>query len=110
MNVYAVQLDIVWENKHANHVKVRALLESAAPTICYDVRFPEHFRSAVRLGANLYFVIACWPVMREHHWVTLLQAGAIDNQAYVVGVNRCGNDPKFAYPGRSMIIDPHGQV
>jgi omega-amidase len=219
MNIYAVQLDIVWENKHANHVKVRALLESAAPTagslvvlpemfatgfsmnvgtitdsltheteeflaataqhygiyllgglvtggptgrgrneavvyspqgievaryqkmqpftlggesinyaagdspiifpwegftvaplICYDLRFPEHFRSAVRLGANLYCVIACWPVMREHHWVTLLQARAIENQAYVIGVNRCGNDPTFAYPGRSMIIGPHGQI
>jgi predicted amidohydrolase len=42
--------------------------------------------------------------------VTLLQARAIENQAYVAGVNRCGTDPKFSYSGRSLIVDPHGQI
>ena len=43
-------------------------------------------------------------------WVALLKARAIENQAYVVGVNRCGKDPKLAYSGRSLIIDPKGEV
>jgi predicted amidohydrolase len=42
--------------------------------------------------------------------VTLLQARAIENQAYVIGVNRCGKDPKYTYFGRSLIVDPHGKI
>jgi omega-amidase len=82
----------------------------AAPFICYDLRFPELFRGAVRQGAQLFVVIANWPAARVHHWVTLLQARAIENQAYVVGVNRCGNDPQLAYPGRSLIVSPRGEI
>ncbi len=81
-----------------------------APFICYDLRFPEIFRTAVMQGANLYTVIASWPVTREEHWVALLKARAIENQAYVVGVNRAGKDPQYVYPGRSLIVDPHGKV
>jgi omega-amidase len=81
-----------------------------APFICYDLRFPEVFRGAVRRGAQLFAVIANWPVMRIQHWVTLLQARAIENQAYVVGVNRCGDDPKLKYNGRSLIVNPHGEI
>jgi predicted amidohydrolase len=83
---------------------------TTAPLVCYDLRFPEVFRSAVARGTQLYAVIANWPVKREMHWVTLLQARAIENQAYVVGVNRCGADPKHTYSGRSMVIDPHGKI
>jgi omega-amidase len=83
---------------------------TVAPFICYDLRFPEVFRSAVRSGAQLYTVIANWPVKRQNHWLTLLQARAIENQAYVVGVNRCGVDPKYTYSGRSLVVDPHGTV
>jgi omega-amidase len=81
-----------------------------APFICYDLRFPELFRMAVRQGAQLYVVIANWPASRVHHWVTLLQARAIENQAYVVGVNRCGSDPKVAYAGRSLVVSPRGVI
>lgn len=81
-----------------------------APFICYDLRFPEIFRAAVRRGAQLFTVIANWPQAREAHWITLLQARAIENQAYVAGVNRCGQDPKLAYSGRSLIIDPRGTI
>ena len=83
---------------------------TVAPFICYDLRFPEVFRRAVREGAQLYTVIANWPQAREAHWITLLQARAIENQAYVAGINRCGHDPKLAYGGRSLIIDPRGQI
>jgi omega-amidase len=81
-----------------------------APLVCYDLRFPESFREAARMGASLMVVIANWPVARIDHWVTLLRARAIENQAYVIGVNRCGRDPEFTYPGRSLVIDPHGSV
>lgn len=81
-----------------------------APFICYDLRFPEVFRAAVKKEANLFVVIANWPAPREAHWLTLLKARAIENQAYVVGVNRCGNDPKLHYSGRSQIIDPRGEI
>lgn len=83
---------------------------SVAPFICYDLRFPEVFRAAMRRGANLFTVIANWPVARIEHWVTLLRARAIENQAYVAGVNRCGADPKLAYTGRSVIVDPGGEI
>ena len=81
-----------------------------APFICYDLRFPEHFRAATRRGAQLITVIASWPVPRISHWVTLLQARAIENQAYVAGVNRSGTDPHLAYNGRSVIVNPRGEI
>jgi predicted amidohydrolase len=83
---------------------------TVAPFICYDLRFPEVFRPAAARGANLIVVIASWPSVRDDHWVTLLKARAIENLAYVVGVNRCGNDPKLYHSGRSMIYDPHGRA
>lgn len=83
---------------------------TVAPLVCYDLRFPEHFRSAVRRGANLYTVIASWPVKRYHHWLTLLQARAIENLAYVIGVNRTGSDPHLHYNGRSVVVSPHGHI
>lgn len=80
------------------------------PFICYDLRFPEIFRSAVRHGAEMFLVIANWPTKRVHHWTALLQARAIENLAYVVGVNRSGTDPQHVYTGRSLIVDPHGTI
>src|ERR1051325_287481 len=77
---------------------------TVAPFVCYDLRFPELFRAAARRDAQLLVVIASWPVKRIHHWVTLLQARAIENQAYVVGVNRCGDDPKNHHNGHSLIL------
>lgn len=82
-----------------------------APLICYDLRFPELFREAGRQGAEAFIVIASWPIARVHHWSTLLRARAIENQAYVIGVNRVGTDPTpLSFPGRSVIIDPSGAV
>ncbi len=83
---------------------------TVAPLICYDLRFPEVFRAAVTRGANLFLVIANWPQVREEHWITLLRARAIENQAYVVGVNRCGSDPGLIYSGRSLVVGPRGEL
>jgi len=78
---------------------------------CYDLRFPEIFRRAtLARGAEILTVIASWPLPRDQHWLTLLRARAIENQAYVIGVNRSGTDPKFTYFGRSLIVDPKGEV
>lgn len=79
-----------------------------APFICYDLRFPELFRPAARAGAELIVVIANWNGKRSEHWVRLLQARAIENQAFVLGVNRSGRDPHVLYDGRSALFDPHG--
>ena len=80
-----------------------------APFICYDLRFPEVFRPAALAGAELLVVMACWPSVRSEHWVRLLQARAIENQAYVLGVNRCGAEPNLQFDGRSAAFDPHGE-
>jgi omega-amidase len=80
------------------------------PAVCYDLRFPELFRTGATRGAELICVIANWPAARESHWLALLKARAIENQAYVAAVNRCGRDPNVAYSGRSQVIDPRGEV
>jgi predicted amidohydrolase len=84
-----------------------------APTVCYDLRFPELFRRAMARSdraVELMTVIANWPVARIEHWMALLRARAIENQAYVAGCNRVGKDPALVYNGRSQIIDPSGTV
>jgi omega-amidase len=81
-----------------------------APLICYDLRFPEVARDAVRQGAEVLVYQAAWPARRIQHWLTLLQARAIENQAYVIGVNRCGQEPTAHYCGRSVVVDPHGVI
>lgn len=81
------------------------------PLICYDLRFPEIWRLAtVDLGAELFTLGASWPAPRHQHWLTLLSARAIENQAYVLGLNRCGRDPFLAYLGGSRLIGPKGEV
>ena len=79
-----------------------------APTICFDLRFPELYRDAVKAGANLFTVQAAWPEARINHWNTLLKARAIENQAYVAAVNCVSPDGK--YTGNSQIINPLGEI
>lgn len=80
------------------------------PAICYDLRFPELFRQGVMLGAELIVLGANWPETRQDHWRSLLIARAIENQAFVLGVNRTGSDPHLAYAGGSIAIDPRGTI
>lgn len=81
------------------------------PFVCYDLRFPELFREAAAASRpELFAVIASWPEKRIQHWMTLLQARAIENQAFVVGVNRVGSDPYYKYCGRSLIVNPQGEI
>ena len=80
------------------------------PFICYDLRFPVWTRNI----ANQYdaaIFIANWPERRSWHWKLLLQARAIENQCYVIGVNRVGTDGNgINYSGDSSIIDPWGNI
>ena len=84
---------------------------TVAPLICYDLRFPELFRQAAAARQpELFVIIASWPEKRILHWARLLQARAIENQAYIVGVNHVGDDPYYHYCGRSLILDYNGDI
>lgn len=78
--------------------------------ICYDLRFVELFRTLALNGAEMMIIPAEWPAVRLHHWRTLLQARAIENQCFVLGCNRVGSDANNDFPGHSMIVDPWGNV
>jgi omega-amidase len=80
------------------------------PAICYDLRFPELFRIGLSKGAQAYAIGANWPEPRQAHWRALLIARAIENQAFVFGVNRTGADPSLAYIGGSIAIGPRGDI
>lgn len=82
----------------------------AGLAICYDLRFPELFRSLALSGAELFLVTAEWPAVRLSHWRTLLTARAIENQAFVVACNRVGADRANRFSGHSMVIDPWGSI
>ena len=77
--------------------------------VCYDLRFADEFW-ALATDVNAYLVVANWPAKRRLHWSALLRARAIENQAYVVGVNRVGSGGGLDYSGDSAIIDPLGEV
>lgn len=93
-----------------NHLTVEVNGWKLRTFICYDLRFPVWCRNI----ANQYDVaiyIANWPAKRSPHWKLLLPARAVENQSYVIGVNRVGEDGKgFAYSGDSAIIDPLGNI
>jgi predicted amidohydrolase len=77
--------------------------------VCYDLRFADEFWGLAH-DTDVYLVPANWPEARRAHWMALLQARAIENQAYVVGCNRVGNGGGLAYSGDSRIVDPLGEL
>lgn len=88
------------------------------PQICYDLRFPVWSRQQVVKKDNktlpefdVLLYVANWPEKRKHAWRSLLVARAIENQCYVIGVNRIGRDGNgIEYSGNSMVIDPLGEI
>ncbi len=79
-------------------------------TICYDLRFPEIY-SALGKQCNIIINIANWPARRVDHWNTLLKARAIENQLFIVGVNRTGTDGNgLEYIKSSQVINPNGEL
>ena len=81
---------------------------SAALFICFDLRFPEIFRE-VGPQVDAIILIANWPSQRQRHWEILTQARAIENQCYLVGVNRTGEAGGLNYKGGSVVFDPWGE-
>jgi predicted amidohydrolase len=78
--------------------------------ICYDLRFGELARMAALAGAKILFVPAAWPEARLSLWQVLARARAMENQAFLVGVNICGSLGSQKYPGASLIIGPEGGI
>ena len=86
-----------------NYRGIRILLQ-----VCYDLRFPVAARN--RKDYDMILYVASWPTSRVDAWKTLLRARAIENQCYVAGVNRVGEDPNCSYCGGSAVIDPYGRT
>lgn len=84
------------------------------PLICYDLRFPVWCKNTYREGEfeyDLLIFVANWPKIRSHAWKTLLAARAIENMAYLIGVNRVGEDGNnISHSGDTQIIDPKGNI
>jgi predicted amidohydrolase len=76
--------------------------------VCYDLRFADEFWLRAQ-DTDLYVVVANWPEPRREHWRILLPARAVENQAYVLGVNRVGTAKSLEYLGDSTIVDPLGR-
>lgn len=82
---------------------VRFLLQ-----VCYDLRFPVWSRNRCDYDATIY--VANWPASRQDVWLTLLKARALENQCFIIGVNRIGADPACQYCGGSVVIDAYGKT
>ena len=80
---------------------------SVSPLVCYDLRFADTFW-AIGERTDLFVVVANWPEPRREHWRALLRARAIENQTYVLAVNRVGNAGRLPHVGDSAVIDPMG--
>ena len=86
--------------------------------VCYDLRFPcfsrnkklSHFTSHISPSYDAIIYVANWPASRRRVWDVLLQARALENQCFVIGVNRVGDDPVCHYDGGSAIIDAKGKI
>lgn len=102
--------DVVSVTLHANNAHDMTL--QLGLSICYDLRFPELYRTLASAGAALFTVPSAFThVTGAAHWETLLRARAIENHAYVIGANQCGwHDNKRRTWGHSMIIDPWGTI
>ena len=101
---------LVIEDQEDNRQILRDLLTSVDFEVIEAADGEAGLAAAAAHRPELFAVIANWPQKRIQHWIRLLQARAIENQACVVGVNRIGNDPYYAYGGHSLIIDPLGEI
>ena len=81
---------------------------SVALFVCFDLRFPELFRE-VGPDVDAFILIANWPSARQRHWEILTQARAIENQCYMIAVNRIGEADGLKYSGGSVVFDPWGE-
>jgi predicted amidohydrolase len=111
--VYRKQKLFAFAGEHAHYAPgdapVVATVDGVriAPFICYDLRFPELFRAIAR-EVDAFVLVANWPATRRPHWDVLTRARAIENQAYMVAVNRIGRGGGIDYDGGSVAYGPWG--
>ncbi|MFE1024656.1 carbon-nitrogen family hydrolase [Streptomyces sp. NPDC058818] len=91
-------------------VTVRLPETTLGVATCYDLRFPELFRSLVDAGAEILVVPAGWPERRRSHWTLLAQARAVENQAFVLACGTAGTHAGVPQAGHSIVVDPWGEV
>jgi omega-amidase len=103
---YAKETEIYSPGAEPCVIKVGEL--SVALFVCFDLRFPELFRE-VGPDVDAFVLIANWPSARQRHWEILTQARAIENQCYMIAVNRIGEGDGLKYTGGSVIFDPWGE-
>ncbi len=101
------------EHKHFSAGNKRKIIEYKGwkifLSICYDLRFPVWSRNVENY--DLLLNVACWPAVRKYAWQHLLQARGIENQAYILGLNRIGTDGNnLYYGGNSMLLDYRGRT
>lgn len=77
---------------------------------CYDLRFPELFRRLTQAGAELFVVASSWPAKRLPHWQLFTRARAVENLAYLVAADACGEHAGVRQAGYSVAVDPWGEV
>ena len=77
---------------------------------CYDLRFPEMFRALVDRGASAFLLCSGWPTPRIEHWRVLARARAIENLSWLVATNGVGSHAGITLGGRSVVVDPRGEV
>jgi len=91
-----------------------SIAESPLGTIglatCYDLRFPELFRALMNQDVETFVVTSGWPQSRLHHWQILLQARAIENQAWVIACNAAGLSGQVKLAGHSIVVNPKGEI
>ena len=89
---------------------ISSILGTTGLGICFDLRFPEYFRELYSQGVQVFLISSHWPLVRIDHWDILLQARAIENQAFVIAANSTGLSGKDMYGGHSTVIAPDGKV
>ena len=101
------------ENRHYVSGERKVITEIDGLTfglsICYDLRFPELYRYYAKERVEAIINIANWPEIRIDHWYSLLKARAIENQSFMIGVNRIGKDKANNYVGWSSVFHPYGE-
>ena len=94
----------------SNSILFETTLGKSGAAICYDLRFSSHFSQLRNQSVEFYLLPAHWPISRISHWDILLQARAIENQAFMIAVNSVGKSGNDFFGGHSMVIAPDGEV
>jgi predicted amidohydrolase len=89
-------------------VALRTAFGCVGLSTCYDLRFPELFRSMLEMGAEVFIVSSAWPKARLNHWILFNQARALENLSFLISANCVGVSGGVELAGHSMVVDPYG--